>query len=113
MRAEDEGVLEKLSAETGGRNTENTAELLDFPDTSARKRRDLTPLLALLAGLVFLFDVAQRRLDWLREPEKKAPRAEEKPAEQPKKTKKKPEQAPQQEKAADVLWQNRQKKKRL
>ena len=113
VRAEDEGVLEKLSAETGGRNTENTAELLDFPDTSARKRRDLTPLLALLAGLVFLFDVAQRRLDWLREPEKKEPRAEEKPAEQPKKTKKKPEQAPQQEKAADVLWQNMQKKKRL
>ncbi len=113
VRKEDEGVLEKLSAETGGRNTENTAELLDFPDTSARKRRDLTPLLALLAGLVFLFDVAQRRLDWLREPEKKEPRAEEKPVEQPKKTRKKPEHALQQEKAADVLWQNMQKKKRL
>ena len=113
VRTEDEGVLEKLSAETGGRSTENPAELLDFPDTSARKRRDLTPLLALLAGLIFLFDVAQRRLDWIREPEKREQSAAAAAAEKPKKAKKKPEQAPQQEKAADVLWQNMQKKKRL
>ena len=114
VRTEDEGALEKLSEATGGKLTDSTADLLSFPDSNARKRRDLTPLLALLAGLIFLFDVAQRRLDWLREPEKKEEQAEKAPkAEKPKKTKKKPEQAPQQEKAADVLWQNLQKKKRL
>ena len=114
VRSADEGVLEKLSAESGGTFTENPAELLSFRDTSARKRRDLTPLLALLAGLLFLFDVAQRRLDWLREPEKQPETtAETQKAEKPKKTRKKPEQAPKEEKAADVLWQNLQKKKRL
>ena len=114
VRSADEGALERLSEETGGKSTRDTAGLLDFPDTSARKRRDLTPLLALLAGLIFLFDVAQRRLDWIREPEKKEAQKEETPAEKPKKReKKKPEPQPQQEKAADVLWQNMQKKKRL
>jgi hypothetical protein len=113
VRAEDEGALEKLSAVTGGQYTSDTAQLLSFPDTDARKRRDLTPLLVLLAALLFLFDVAQRRLDWLREPEKKEEKEEVPKAEKPKKTKKKPEQTPQQEKAADVLWQNLQKKKRL
>ena len=96
VRAEDEGALERLSVETGGRMTENTADLLDFPDTSARKRRDLTPLLAILICVLFLFDVAQRRLDWIREPEKKEERAAETA-----------------EKAADVLWENLKKKKRL
>lgn len=116
LRAEDEGILARLSEETGGKMTEGTEGLLDFPDTSARKRRDLTWLLALIAGLLFLFDVAQRRLDWLKEPEKK----EEEPVQQdeaPKKpTPKKPEKVKQekpQEKAADVLWENLQKKKRL
>ena len=114
MRTADEGALEKLSEATGGKMTDSTSELLSFPDSNARKRRDLTPLLALLAGLIFLFDVAQRRLDWLREPEKKEAQEEKAPkAEKVKKAKKKPEQAPQQEKAADVLWQNLQKKKRL
>ena len=114
VRTADEGALEKLSEATGGKMTDSTSELLSFPDSNARKRRDLTPLLALLAGLIFLFDVAQRRLDWLREPEKKEAQEEKAPkAEKVKKAKKKPEQAPQQEKAADVLWQNLQKKKRL
>ena len=116
VRAEDNGALEKLTVQTGGKMTEDTAELLDFPDTSARKRRDLTPLLAILICLLFLFDVAQRRLDWIREPEKKEEKTEETPAvkaEKPKKEKKKKEQAPPQEKAADVLWENLQKKKRL
>ena len=53
------------------------------------------------------------RLDWLREPEKKEVQEEVPKAEKPGKTKKKPEQAPQQAKAADVLWQNLHKKKRL
>ena len=115
LRTEDEGALAKISENTGGKTTEGTAGLLDFPDTSARKRRDLTWVLALIAGLIFLFDVAQRRLDWLKEPEKKeeAP-AEEEVREKPKKKKTvqpKPEKP--QEKAADVLWENLQKKKRL
>ncbi len=115
LRTEDEGALAKISENTGGKTTEGTTGLLDFPDTSARKRRDLTWVLALIAGLIFLFDVAQRRLDWLKEPEKKeeAP-AEEEVREKPKKKKTvqpKPEKP--QEKAADVLWENLQKKKRL
>jgi len=116
VREGDNGSLEKLSAETGGVHTENPAELLSFRDTAARKRRDLTWIFALLAALLFLFDVAQRRLDWLREPEKKE--KAEAPAEAPAKTKaakkkKAREQAPPQEKAADVLWQNMQNRKRL
>ena len=115
LRTEDEGALAKISENTGGKTTEGTAGLLDFPDTSARKRRDLTWVLALIAGVIFLFDVAQRRLDWLKEPEKKeeAP-AEEEVREKPKKKKVvQPKQEKPQEKAADVLWENLQKKKRL
>lgn len=116
LRTAEEGILEQLSAETGGITTENPAELLNFRDTSARKRRDLTWVLALLAGLIFLFDVAQRRLDWLREPEKKEKSEEEEREKPVKPAKKKPEKKqPEkpQEKAADVLWENLQKKKRL
>ena len=116
LRAEDDGILEKISAETGGTVLESTEGLLNFPDTNARKRRDLTWVLALAAGILFLFDVAQRRLDWLREAEKKEPKAVQEAASIPvktKKTKKKPKQEPPQEKAADVLWENLQKKKRL
>ena len=116
LRAEDDGILEKISAETGGTVLESTEGLLNFPDTNARKRRDLTWVLALAAGILFLFDVAQRRLDWLREAEKKEPKAMQEAASIPvktKKTKKKPKQEPPQEKAADVLWENLQKKKRL
>ena len=118
LRAEDDGILARLSEETGGKKLEGTEGLLDFRDTSARKRRDLTWILALLAGLLFLFDVAQRRLDLLKEPEKKetaeADTVQEIVPEKPKKKKqKKPEQEAPQEKAADVLWENLQKKKRL
>ena len=114
LRTTDDGILAQLSASSGGIATENTSELLRFPDTSARKRRDLTWILALLAGLIFLFDVAQRRLDWLHEPEKKEEPEAEKPVkpEKKKKPEKKQPEKPQ-EKAADVLWENLQKKKRL
>ena len=116
LRNEEEGILEKLSAETGGKQTDNPAELLDFPDTNARKRRDLTWVLALAASLLFLFDVAQRRLDWLKEPEKKETASEKEAAPakpEKKKQKRKPGPEKPQEKAADVLWENLQKKKRL
>ena len=118
LRSKSEGILALLSEQTGGKSLESTQGLLSFRDTSARKRRDLTWILALLAGLLFLFDVAQRRLDLLPEPEKKEEPAQ--PAEQetlPAKPKKKntetPKQEPPKEKAADVLWENLQKKKRL
>ena len=115
QRREDTGALEILAQETGGRVCEGTEGLLDFPDTAARKRTDLMPLLAGLAMLLFLFDVAQRRLDLFREPAKKEEKeTAEKPA--PKKTKLakktgKPEkEAPA---AADVLWQQMKEKKKL
>ena len=114
LRNTGDDLLEKLSARTGGQATDAPEQLLDFPDTAARKRLDLTPWLMILAGLLFLFDVAQRRLDWLKEPEKKDAREEiPAPAKAPGRGRKprKPEaEAPQ---AADVLWQNLQKKKRL
>jgi hypothetical protein len=114
QRREDTGALEKLAAETGGKVCENTEDLLDFPDTAARKRTDLTPLLAGLALLLFLFDVAQRRLDLFREPAKKeAEEPVKKPAKEkkPKNAKQKPEQeAPA---AADVLWEQMKNKKKL
>ena len=113
VRTEDGDVLEKLSAQTGGKHTDSAAELLSFPDTSARKRRDLAPWLAGAAGLLFLFDIAQRRLDWLREPEGRETR-DGMPREKKKKEKnKKPGPVQPQEKAADVLWERLQQKKRL
>ena len=125
LRTRDEGILETLSTQTGGSVVETPADLLNFPDTAARKRRDLTWILALLCALLFLFDVAQRRLDWFRDPPAKpasgeagAETAREETSEKVSKRKTKPrkekppEQKPQ-EKAADVLWQNLQKKKRL
>lgn len=117
LRTEEEGILEALSTRTGGKTVDNPADLLNFRDTSARKRRDLTWVLALLAGLLFLFDVAQRRLDWLREKEPARKKEAEEPAPEKKspktRRKKEPEAAKPQEKAADVLWENLQKRKRL
>ena len=116
QRREDTGALEKLAQETGGKICENPAELLDFPDTAARKRTDLTPLLAGLAMLLFLFDVAQRRLDLFREPARRetAEEAGPKPAknrEKRKTEKKKPaKEAPA---AADVLWEQMKNRKKL
>ena len=127
-----EGILQRLSEQTGGQSLETAQGLLNFRDTSARKRRDLTWILALLAGFLFLFDVAQRRLDLLKEPEKKktpatggqestaaeeqqtVPPGQEKATPKPKKKKtEKPQQEAPKEKATDVLWENLQKKKRL
>jgi uncharacterized membrane protein len=115
QRREDTGALETLAQETGGKTCGTTQELLEFPDTAARKRTDLTNLLAGLALLLFLFDVAQRRLDLFREPA--ADKAEEagrqviKEKKQPKPDRKKPEsEGPS---AADLLWQQMKDKKKL
>ena len=113
QRREDTGALEVLAKETGGSVCESTEGLLEFPDIAARKRTDLTPLLAGMAMLLFLFDVAQRRLDLFREPAKKETAEEPKPvkAVKPKTEKKKPEkEAPA---AADLLWEQMKNKKKL
>ena len=115
QRREDTGALETLAKDTGGQVCETTEGLLDFPDRAARKRTDLTQLLAGLALLLFLFDVAQRRLDLFRETAKKeaAEEAQAKPAKakQAKTAKKKTErEGPA---AADVLWEQMKNKKKL
>ena len=115
QRREDTGALETLAGETRGRVCAEAGELLDFPDTAARKRTDLTPLLAGLALLLFLFDAAQRRLDLFRDPVKTEP-AEETQA-RPEKTKKNRTEKKKEEKdtpaAADVLWQQMKNRKKL
>ena len=117
QRREDTGELEKLAEETGGRVVTDAGELLDFPDTAARKRVDLTAALACIALLLFLFDIAQRRLDLFREPpERPETAAEETVKAAPEKRtrpekKRKPEaEAPA---AADVLWEQMKNKKKL
>ena len=114
LRNAEEGILENLSAATGGHAADTPERLMDFPDTAARKRTDLAPWLMLLAGLLFLFDAAQRRLDWLKEPPKKEAREEiPGPAKAPKRERKPKKPEPEAPQAAEVLWQNLQKKKRL
>ena len=115
QRREDTGALEKLAAESGGTVCETPQGLLSFPDTAARKRTDLSPVLLGLAMLLFVFDVAQRRLDLFREAPEKAAEKEEKPQrkavrEKPVKKTRPAEQAPD---AADVLWQSMKNKKRM
>ena len=123
QRREDTGALEKLAAESGGKVLESPQGLLSFPDTAARKRTDLTPLLLGLSILLFLFDVAQRRLDLFRE----APAARnvrdgsDVPDEHVtgrtvplfRKAARKPDQEEQAPDAADVLWQSMKNKKRM
>ena len=113
LRVRDEGALERLAEETGGKVLESPEGLLDFPDTAARKRMDLTAVLMLLAGALFLFDIAQRRLDWLKEKERKVEEEPRKKAAPPEKTKKEMKKEPPQQQAAEVLWENLQKRKRL
>ena len=114
QRREDTGALEILAQETGGTVCESPEELLAFADTAARKRTDLMPLLTALALLVFLFDTAQRRLEFFREPVKKEEEAAGKPVREKKNKAKKPAK-PEQEApaAADVLWQQMKEKKKL
>ena len=116
QRREDTGALETLARETGGKLCEDTGSLLDFPDTAARKRTDLTSLLAGLALLLFLFDVAQRRLDLFREKAKPETAEEEQPKpvrEKKKRVQKEKKAEPEGPAAADVLWQQMKNKKKL
>lgn len=129
-RREDTGALERLAAESGGAVLSDPAGLFSFPDTAARRRSDLSPLLLALALLLFVFDVAQRRLDLFREkPHPAAPSGASEapspagdsasPSPGPGKTapssagaKKSPSSAPPPA-AADVLWQSMKNKKKL
>ena len=114
QRREDTGALEKLAAETGGKVCDTPGGLLDFPDTAARKRIDLSPWLALAALILFLLDIAQRRLDLFREPVKTE--KEEVPEKKlPKKpgTEKRKKAEPEAPAAADVLWEQMRNKKKL
>ena len=113
QRREDTGALEKLAEETGGKTCESTEGLLEFPDTAARRRTDLTPLLAGLAGLLFLFDVAQRRLDLFRETAKKEEAEEAKPVKDRKRKAPKKEAEKEAPAAADVLWEQMKNRKKL
>ena len=114
QRREDTGALETLAKETGGRVCESTEGLLDFPDMAARKRTDLTVLLAGLALLLFLFDIAQRRLDLFRDPVKKeAEEPQVKPVKERKQKDTKPKAAKETPAAADVLWEQMKNKKKL
>ena len=114
QRRKDEGALEKLASESGGAVPETPQGLLSFPDTAARKRVDLTPAMLGLAALLFVFDVAQRRLDLFREAPQKAGK-EEKPRRKESARKAKTEVKPEEQKAdaADVLWQSMKNRKRM
>jgi hypothetical protein len=114
QRREDTGALEKLAAESGGSVCETPQKLLSFLDTEARKRMDLSPILLGVAMLLFVFDMAQRRLDLFRETPAKAEK-EEKPQQkaEKRKTVKKEKPAKQAPDAADVLWQSMKNKKKL
>ena len=115
QRREDTGALETLARETGGKLCEDTDSLLEFPDMAARKRTDLTSLLAGLALLLFLFDVAQRRLDLFREKAKPetAEEAQPRTAPEKKRARKEKKAEPEAPAAADVLWQQMKNKKKL
>ena len=113
QRREDTGALETLAKETGGKVCESIEEMLDFPDTAARKRTDLTALLAGLALLLFLLDVAQRRLDLFREPVKKESEETAKPVKEKKQKPQKKEPEKETPAAADVLWEQMKNKKKL
>ena len=116
QRRADTGALEKAAAETGGRVFETPQGLLTFPDTAARKRTDLSPVLAGLALLLFVFDAAQRRLDLFREPEKAKENEEQKAKTKKEKkpargrTVKREQEGPS---AADALWESMRERKKL
>ena len=117
QRREDTGDLEKLAEETGGKAAETPRDLLDFPDTAARKKKDLTPVLLILAILLFMFDTAQRRLNLFPNPPAKEEKEEkdepvrEKPVKPKNARKAKPEEKA--AAAADVLWESMKNKNRM
>lgn len=108
LRVSDRGALAALSQSTGGQAVDDPAALLSFPHGSARTRRPLTPVLMLLALLLLLADIAQRRLNRCKALPAPAPKART-PKARPEK--KKTQQPAGQ--TAQQLWESMQKKKRL
>ena len=115
QRRKDTGALEKLAAESGGSVRESPAGLLDFPDTAARKRTNLTPILAGAALALFALDAAQRRLDLFREVPDGTGTKKEKTPREPRQRKSRAGGGTEKEApaAADVLWENMKNKKRM
>ena len=114
LRLQPGNALERLAAQTGGQMVSDPQALFALTSAPARARKELTAALTALALILFLADVAQRRLPWerlLAHPAKEAAAA---PA--PKPPKKKAPRAgkqPEQGQMADELWQAMQKRKRL
>ena len=115
QRARDDGFLEALSERTGGRIAEDAAGLMHFTSAGARRRTDLRGVLLTAALLLFLMDIAQRRLNWVRERkrEEQPPRGQKKGKEKKKARTEKARETQKQAETTEVLWQNLQKKKRL
>ncbi len=118
QRKRDDGAQEAICEASGGKICTEPGELLDFTDTKARKRTDLTPWLMTAAAFLFLFDIAQRRLELFREPQGRQNGQDDgdngksgKKQQRKKKTAKKPEEKPGQ--ATEKLWQNMQNRKKL
>ena len=59
-------LLEEIARETGGRMLENAADLFAERGAQTREKRDLSALLLILSLVLFVLDVAQRRLAWER-----------------------------------------------
>lgn len=115
LRTSDTGVLERLSEETHGQAVTDAAALLTFPAVAARTRHDLTPWLMTAALVLFLLDVAQRRLNW----EKALPTRADPPKPRQRKPTRPPEQKPRQKptdamvQTSQQLWESMQHRKRL
>ncbi len=123
LRAADgNALLAEIARATGGRLLTDAAELFTERGAQTRARRDMTSTLLLIALVLFLLDVAQRRLAWERWiPAKKVPVPKEATAPKapkeapPRKDGKKPAKEPEKPQApvtdtADKLLANRKKK---
>ena len=109
QRTLDLGQLETLSERSGGKAAETAEELLRFPRNGAKTYRELTDFLLSLAALLFLFDIAQRRLNWFPEREPQP----EKPEKTPKAVREKPAEEKQKPQAADELYRRMQNRKKM
>ncbi len=106
-------ALEHLAVLSGGIMAEMPEELFSAVSPSARSRHDLTGSLAVAALVLFVLDVAQRRLPWEKWLVRKNQPEEAADAPREKKQRKKPAAQKIQGQTADALWQAMQKKKRM
>ena len=113
LRRQDTEALRQLALSSGGRVVSSPAELLDFPPRSVQARQDLSGILLPAALMLFLIDIAQRRL--LRaSPTRRKESAQAEPEEA--KKAKKPKQIPassDKTHTTDTLFEQMQKRKKL